>query len=121
MSRRMKCGKPSLARLSAISSAWLSGHNPKDILVGDEAWRVIDRQDGASKRACRGPSVLPERPIEYFEPGVASGRTQACDQRAGLGTVRRVTTVAAFREQGPPGAAEALDTLSDRVVHRGEH
>ena len=45
---------------------------------------------------------------------------EACDQRAGLGIVKRIAAVAAFREQGASGAAEALDTLNDRVVHRGE-
>jgi hypothetical protein len=42
-----------------------------------------------------------------------------CDQRAGPGTVKCIAAVATFRVQGPPGAAEALDTLNDAVIqHR---
>jgi hypothetical protein len=57
-----------------FSSAWPSGHSPKDILVSDEAQGVIDRQDGAAERACRSRSVLPERPIEYLESSDPVGR-----------------------------------------------
>src|ERR1700712_1463658 len=69
----------SLAKLDFphFSSAWPSGHSPKDILVSDEAQGVIDRQDGAAERACRSRSALPEPPIEYLESSDPVGRKRA--------------------------------------------
>ena len=74
---------------------------------------------GAPEWASPGPSFLPQRPIEHFDPIVLAGRPEARDERAGTGTIKRVATVAAFGEQLPATAAEALDALDDRIVGHG--
>jgi len=75
------------ARLSACPIGLASDQCPEDVLTGNEAEGLVERQDGATERASGRPAFLPERPVEHLDATVVCVGAQASDRRPRLGMV----------------------------------